>query len=203
MGHSLGGAVALLASLECMARGWTPTVTTFGEPRVGNEAFAAHVDMRFADALAEVRTTSAGKERSGDRDGLYRRVTHVDDPVVLLPLTEWGYRPHGSELYISKSGLPPDVQDIQRCQGDEDATCSAGSDPSLHSLAAAASVLEGGEYAGDIDIEASSFIPARYKIWQLFFAHRDYFWRLGVCLPGGDPWSWKGQYPRGNGEGEL
>ena len=26
-------------------------------------------------------------------------------------------------------------------------------------------------------------IPSRYKLWQLLFAHRDYFWRLGVCLP--------------------
>jgi hypothetical protein len=30
-------------------------------------------------------------------------------------------------------------------------------------------------------------IPARYKMWQLFFAHRDYFWYLGLCVPGGDP----------------
>jgi hypothetical protein len=25
------------------------------------------------------------------------------------------------------------------------------------------------------------------KLWQLFFAHRDYFWRLGLCLPS---WGW-------------
>jgi hypothetical protein len=33
-------------------------------------------------------------------------------------------------------------------------------------------------------------VPSRYKLWQLFFAHRDYFWRLGLCVPGGDPWDW-------------
>src|SRR6202035_4154894 len=36
VGHSLGGAVAALAGLELEGRGWTTTVTTFGEPRVGN-----------------------------------------------------------------------------------------------------------------------------------------------------------------------
>jgi hypothetical protein len=34
------------------------------------------------------------------------------------------------------------------------------------------------------------WFPARLKLWQLFFAHRDYFWRLGLCLPGGDPADW-------------
>jgi hypothetical protein len=37
--------------------------------------------------------------------------------------------------------------------------------------------------------------PARFKLWQLFFAHRDYFWRLGLCVPGGDPADWgRGPY---------
>jgi predicted lipase len=34
VGHSLGGAVAALAGLEAESRGWNPTVTTFGEPRL-------------------------------------------------------------------------------------------------------------------------------------------------------------------------
>ncbi|KAG9801131.1 extracellular lipase, partial [Aureobasidium melanogenum] len=38
VGHSLGGAVAALAGLELDSRGWNPTVTTFGEPRLGNAA---------------------------------------------------------------------------------------------------------------------------------------------------------------------
>ena len=46
-------------------------------------------------------------------------------------------------------------------------------------------------------------IPARYKIWQLFFAHRDYFWRLGLCAPGSDPWDWgRDKYDFGDVEGE-
>ncbi|KAK5242742.1 hypothetical protein LTR40_012676, partial [Exophiala xenobiotica] len=38
-------------------------------------------------------------------------------------------------------------------------------------------------------------IDQRYRLWELFFAHRDYFWRLGLCVPGGDPWNWsRGKY---------
>jgi len=37
-------------------------------------------------------------------------------------------------------------------------------------------------------------------MWQLFFAHRDYFWRLGLCLPGGDPFDW-GRDKYGGGDG--
>lgn len=171
VGHSLGGAVALLAGLEFQARGWEPRITTFGEPKVGNQAFAAHIDAEFVGEI----------EKS-----MYRRVTHADDPVVLLPPTEWGYRPHAGELYISKPSLPPAFIDIQECAGDEDRECSAGADQSLVDDEVLA--------AADGDARTSGIIPARYNLWQLFFSHRDYFWRLGVCMKGGDPWDWKGKY---------
>src|SRR5690606_25357498 len=86
-----------------------------------------------------------------------RRVTHVDDPVPLLPMTEWGFSAHADELYIAKASLPPAVKDVLRCEGVDDNECIAG---------------------------------GRMNVFQLFWAHRDYFHRLGVCLPdprrGGD-----------------
>lgn len=166
VGHSLGGAVALLAGLEFHARGWSPRITTFGEPKVGNAAFVQHIDDIFA----------ANREESD-----YRRVTHVDDPVPLLPPTEWGYRPHAGEVYITKSGLPPEVQDVRWCDGDDDVRCSAGTDRSLMTK----EVLDGAQEA-----RVNGLIPARFKIWQLFFSHRDYFWRLGICMK---EWEWKGK----------
>jgi hypothetical protein len=44
-------------------------------------------------------------------------------------------------------------------------------------------------------------VPTRFKFWQLFFAHRDYFWRLGLCLPGAatDPREWYPKPPIGSG----
>jgi hypothetical protein len=154
VGHSLGGAVAAFAGLEFLARGLQTTVTTFGEPRIGNGAMARYLDERFG--LTNNATDS--------NHHLYRRVTHVGDPVPLLPLDEWGYLPHGGEIFISKSGLPPSVADIKHCNGAADPTCIA--EP------------EKGFWA----------IPARFKLWQLFFAHRDYFWRLGLCVPNMDGW---------------
>lgn len=157
VGHSLGGAVAAFAGLELIARGLHPTVTTFGEPRVGNANMAQYLDARF----------NLTNRDSDPNHRAYRRVTHVGDPVPLLPLDEWGYEPHGGEIFISKWELPPEVDDIRHCEGRADATCVA--EP------------EKGFWA----------IPARFKLWQLFFAHRDYFWRLGLCIPTMDGW-WPG-----------
>jgi hypothetical protein len=134
VGHSLGGAVAALAALDYDARGWNPVVTTFGEPKVGNAALAEYFDARF------------GRER-------YRRVTHVNDPVPLLPFESLGYRPHANEIFIRKRELPQEHGDVVYCDGPDDPRCVAGS-----SLGVWGGSLEG---------------------------HRDYFHRLGLCLPEG------------------
>lgn len=158
VGHSLGGAVACLAALEMkVALGWDArgdmVVTTFGEPQVGNEAFAGFVDRVFGmDGLD-------GYDPDLERRA-YRRVTHVGDPVPLLPLREWGYQPHAGEVFIAQKELSPGVEDLRLCRGDEDPSCIAG------------------------DTEA------RFRLWELLFAHRDYFWRLGLCVPGSDPSDW-------------
>lgn len=179
VGHSLGGAVAAIAALEFQARGWTPQVTTFGEPRVGNKPFNDYFDERF-------NLTGNNRENSS-----YRRVTHANDPVPLLPLEEWGYHMHAGEIYISKSALPPTRLDMHHCEGDQDINCIAGG------------VSAGDEDGDDADtdkadestLKAMWGIGKRYRLWQLFFAHRDYFWRLGLCVPGGDPWDWnRGKY---------
>lgn len=147
VGHSLGGAVAALAALDFETHGWHPTITTFGEPRIGNAALAAYVDDRFG--LNEV-----------SRKSRFRRITHIADPVPMLPLDEWGYKPHSGEIFVSAVTLPPAISDMRLCSGSEDPDCLAG-------------------HEGQI--------PTRYKLWELFFAHRDYFHRIGLCVPGGDP----------------
>lgn len=170
VGHSLGGAVAALAGLDFMARGWNPHVTTFGEPRLGNQELNAYIDDRF-------------NITSNCESNKFRRVTHVSDPVPLLPLAEWGYGMHSEEIFISTPDLPPSVADIKYCEGDEDPHCIAGTDAER-------------PFWG---------IPARFKLWELFFAHRDYFWRLGLCVPGGGPKDWYRKYPKhgdGNGDGD-
>jgi len=196
VGHSLGGAVAALAGLDFVSRGWDPMVTTFGEPRIGNKVLMEYMDARFS--------TSTETDQTSDLSMRYRRVTHIDDPVPLLPLSEWGYRMHAGEIYITKPSLSPDIQDLQLCSGDEDSQCIAGQDPSLSAtderrdqvISLRDVVRHAQETIADDDgVTSTVWVPARYKLWQLFFAHRDYFWRLGLCVPGGDPWDWGRERP--------
>lgn len=63
-GHSLGGAVATIATARLRTEGFPVEAYTFGSPRVGNAA--------FVNWFAE-------------QDGIQRRVTHEDDPVPRLP----------------------------------------------------------------------------------------------------------------------
>jgi hypothetical protein len=55
-----------------------------------------------------------------------------------------------------------------------------------------AGVLEEEEEYEEVEVLGlgKQWFPARFKLWQLLFAHRDYFWRLGLCVPGGDPADW-------------
>jgi len=224
VGHSLGGAIAALAGLEMQMMGWNPIVTTFGEPMVGNAGFARFLEMQF-------QLGKYGKSDDLEKQR-FRRVTHIDDPIPLLPLREWGYAPHAGEIFISRPNLPPTVEDVNICIGDQDVRCIAGSESPNHLLdiyqdidiplnifedkpiESCTSDMESalgteqqviGEKDSPKDTRSSkctltdstgplyprgwdwSFIPARYRLWELFYAHRDYFWRIGLCVPGGDP----------------
>lgn len=156
VGHSLGGAVACLAALEMkVALGWQDIhVTTFGEPQLGNAGFVEFVDQVFDLVDQDQPIVNPEKQT-------YRRVTHIGDPVPLLPLSEWGYESHAGEIFIGKSNLPPGRDDVRLCCGDADEDC----------------IAKGSQ-------------ASRLMLWQLLFAHRDYFWRLGLCVPGGDPSNW-------------
>ncbi|KAL7799097.1 triacylglycerol lipase [Trichoderma ceciliae] len=180
VGHSLGGAVACLAALELkVSLGWHDVaVTTFGEPRAGNSQFARFVDDVFdLDGIIDLEKRA------------YRRVTHVDDPVPLLPPSEFGYKSHGGEIFISKSTLSPSETDVHLCVGDKDPNCSAKDDSTVGSLLKRLLHFRWTTSSLETYEERMSF-PARFKLWQLFSAHRDYFWRLGLCVPGGDPTNW-------------
>ncbi|KAM3523991.1 hypothetical protein NHJ13051_004794 [Beauveria bassiana] len=177
VGHSLGGAVACLAALELKTSLGLDNVvvTTFGEPRVGNDGL-----VDFIDRVFNLNDKGDLEKRS------YRRVTHANDPVPLLPPGEWGYKSHAGEIHITKPDLSPAEEDLQLCMGDQDNRCSAGQDSTSQRLARLTQFYQG--------VKGSQLqkrgISTRLNLWQLFFAHRDYFWRLGLCFPGGDPFDW-------------
>ena len=207
VGHSLGGAVAALAGMEYLSKGWNPTVTTFGEPRLGNKGLMTYIDAMFNLTTRYPTSGLDSVSLQSYEDSLrFRRVTHIDDPVPQLPLSEWGFRMHAGEIFITKQQLSPNIEDMQHCFGDEDPLCIAGQDGSLAVLPqgaknSALGVAENDRISrqsiADVVKEAALWgssggsitIPARYRLWQLLFAHRDYFWRLGLCVPG-SPWNW-------------
>ena len=80
-GHSMGGALATICSLEMDGRfpllSGNIAVYSFGSPRVGNEEFAS---LFSSSSLKSVR------------------VAHVSDPVTHVPLELLGYRHVGHEV---------------------------------------------------------------------------------------------------------
>lgn len=80
-GHSLGGALALLAALDI--RALFPSVKvalyTYGQPRVGNLEFS-----NYADQLLPIS---------------YKRVVHYDDMVAHVPPRISGYQHAGDEVW--------------------------------------------------------------------------------------------------------
>ena len=204
VGHSLGGAVAALGALDLQSRGWNPVVTTFGEPRIGNGGLVKFLDQRF-------NLSSSEHAADDDTKLKYRRVTHIDDPVPLLPLSEWSYAMHAGEIYISKSSLSPDIRDLEHCKGDNDQKCiarqdsTAGEQSDEHPEMASRERDLLSSIRDEVDdlVHEPWGIPSRYKLWQLFFSHRDYFWRLGLCVPGGDPMGGGEKYGDGEKKEEL
>jgi triacylglycerol lipase len=86
-GHSLGGALAKLWALWAAGHGHEVAgVYTFGQPRVGDAAFASYYD-------------SVLKARSF-------RVVHADDIVPRVPWLLGGYRHAGHEVYFPLGGTP-------------------------------------------------------------------------------------------------
>lgn len=183
----MGGAVAGIAGLELKGEEsfWGDVkVASFGEPMFGNAGMAMFVDETFGCN----GTTAA-------RPGCtYRRVTHTGDPVPLMPPQEWGWRPHGSEIFISKSDLPPEQQDLVLCSGSQDPLCiTGGTDSAEHTdnsraYAKQQPLVAQVPKAGAVAARGLFDVPPRWKVWQLLFAHREYIWRLGLCFDPDWPW---------------
>ncbi|KAF8595786.1 alpha/beta-hydrolase [Ceratobasidium sp. AG-I] len=86
-GHSLGGALALLDAVYLRAN--LPSTiaiktVTFGQPRVGNQAFADWVDQKLTD---------------------YSRITNIEDVIPIVPGRGLGYHHSNGEKHIKTTGV--------------------------------------------------------------------------------------------------
>lgn len=84
-GHSLGGALALLAAARVLEMGRrVEGVVTFGQPRVGKGKFAREINLRMQSRVF--------------------RVINFVDPVPRVPLAIQGYRHAGRRWYYDDNG---------------------------------------------------------------------------------------------------
>jgi len=100
-GHSLGAAIAALATFDWSKEGYPiKQVYTYGQPRVGSPTFATTFDSRVTGFP-------------------YFRVTNYKDAVPAVPPTWVGYEHPKSEIYYSATKLGA----YKACTGNEDKTC--------------------------------------------------------------------------------
>ncbi|TFK21472.1 alpha/beta-hydrolase [Coprinopsis marcescibilis] len=105
-GHSLGGAIALLAALSLHGTFSASPVRTYsyGAPRTGNKIFAEYVNGLFHDRA--------------------HRVVHGHDGVPTIIPASLGYHHHGIEYW--QNGKPPSAKCTVECDiSGEDPKCSA------------------------------------------------------------------------------
>jgi len=107
VGHSLGGAIALLDAIYLPLHLPPSTsfhTNTFGMPRVGNQAFADYVDAHVTN---------------------FAHVTNKHDPVPIVPGILLGFRHPSNEKHIVASGTS---QDWYACDGQDNTSidCSTG-----------------------------------------------------------------------------
>ncbi|RDW24617.1 Alpha/Beta hydrolase protein [Yarrowia lipolytica] len=118
-GHSLGAATALLMGINLKNLGFDPMVITFGQPRVGNKAFADYADSLF------FKQGDNGLNINPERR-LYR-VTHWNDIVVGVPFWS-GYTHTLGEVYISyPDGVNAPIEYVNACAGPDNDQCHYGS----------------------------------------------------------------------------
>jgi hypothetical protein len=107
-GHSLGGALAVLAAVDLKKNFYPRTymiLYTYGQPRVGNEAFS---DFIFSQL-----------------DGYYVRVTHYDDAVAHLPPRIKGFKHAGNELwFVNKEMDELKIECTNDANDEENGNCS-------------------------------------------------------------------------------
>ena len=99
-GHSMGGALAMLCAADMRTRGIPATAYTYGQPRVGNAAFASWYATLIPDCL---------------------RVTAYGDIFTQLPPQAYfEYRHQPTEVFFNNS-----TGSIRVCDNSgEDPTCS-------------------------------------------------------------------------------
>ena len=90
-GHSLGGALAIICALDLsMMNLPIAGVYTFGQPRVGDAAFAAHYNNELRDLTFRVVNQNDIVPRT---PGVLMGYRHCGNEVFMQPVAGWGFNP--------------------------------------------------------------------------------------------------------------
>ncbi|KAH7098244.1 lipase [Auriculariales sp. MPI-PUGE-AT-0066] len=111
-GHSLGAALSVLDAIALqmvLPKDTQFRITTFGQPRMGNQNFADYVDAHFAAVI---------------------RMTNKDDPVPTLPGRFLGFSNFRGEVHIKSSD---DSLVVCHGQDNADSSCTIGEVPTIFS----------------------------------------------------------------------
>jgi hypothetical protein len=104
-GHSLGGALAVLCAHILQAEGWTVhSVYTFGQPRVGDRAFAAAYNGLKAGQASSLSFETDRPDACPTLGSQTFRLVNENDIVPRLPGWVLGYRHAGQHEFITAAG---------------------------------------------------------------------------------------------------
>lgn len=109
VGHSLGGALAILGGLELNLMGQKALVISFGGPRIGN-----HKLMDFIDETFDTPGLESNIEKHKSLQPGLVRVTHQNDFVPYLPPPSMLFSHAGYEYYINQRDTPHTNRVIER-----------------------------------------------------------------------------------------
>lgn len=123
VGHSLGGAIASLIGMKVNEIQKNLLVVTMGQPMVGNQWFTLHLDQTFQ--ISNDTFNPMGK---------LIRVTHKNDPVVKLPISDSyfifdRYSHTSNEIFIDEEynyNQLPQLENVVYCNGYADMNCAYG-----------------------------------------------------------------------------
>lgn len=110
VGHSLGGALAILSGIELQILGHETLVVSYASPKVGNSAM-----MKFVDEHFDTKNVIRRARTDHFFDHGYIRVVHKNDPIPYLPPAI--YTHGGCEYFINKGDPPHKSSHLERAPG--------------------------------------------------------------------------------------
>ncbi|CAK7896972.1 hypothetical protein CAAN1_04S04632 [[Candida] anglica] len=164
MGHSLGGAVAMLLSLHYLDKGYDNKLVTMGQPLVGNDQFTAWTDLVLG-------SSNPIEKRK------FWRIIHKGDIIATIPNkhlsigTTFGFPPY------FKPFPPPDIQPDSYTQFENQIYINCSTHNAVPKLEEVVDCLT----SDNMKCIKGDFAPLVHEQNIRYDAHLYYFRKMGFC----------------------